>query len=130
MDKKELKRVVEDLYKSEDNKKRMDACKNGVEGAAFLKEFGYSISPSELEEFVYSTYGKMLSDNDLFSVAGGYNDDEIVEKINQFYSFLPKEMTDKVIEALATYGRKAAKDLCLKFSKTIEKFKDVAKLFD
>lgn len=59
----------------------------------------------------------MLNDEELSNVVGGLTSNEIIEKINDLYSFVPESIRNKIIEALNKYGKKTAKDLAEKLVK-------------
>lgn len=71
----------------------------------------------------------MLNDNDLEKVTGGMTNNEIINKINSFYCFLPEDIRNKIIDALNNYGKKAAKALAEKLTSSIPQAEGIVDLF-
>lgn len=71
----------------------------------------------------------MLNDSDLEKVTGGMTNNEIINKINSFYGFLPEDIRNKIIDALNNYGKKAAKALAEKLTSSIPQADGIVDLF-
>lgn len=73
----------------------------------------------------------ILDDEELNNVVGGLTNNEIIEKINNKYSFVPESIRKEIIEALNKFGKKAAKDLAEKLIKNKYPLaKEIINLFD
>lgn len=72
-----------------------------------------------------------LNDDDLLNVTGGMNEDEIINKINTLYTFIPEGIRNEIINALKKYGKKTAKALAEKLvSKEYKNIESLISLFN
>lgn len=71
-----------------------------------------------------------LNEKQLEKVTGGMTDEMIIKIINEQYSQLPESIRSRIIDALNTYGKKAAKALAEKLIKNFDWAKSILKLFD
>ena len=69
-----------------------------------------------------------LTDDALSDVTGGITADEIIQKIKDYYAWVPKEILDKITTSISTQGFKAARTLVERLAKNIPTIKGIADL--
>ena len=70
-----------------------------------------------------------LTEEELNNVTGGITTDEVVRKIKQFYSWLPDDILNSIINAINKYGFTAAQHLVEQISKSFPTAKGILDLF-
>lgn len=73
---------------------------------------------------------KPLNDKELEMCTGGFTNEEIRQKINQFWLKVPESMRNEILEMLEKSGKKAARSLVLKFAANMDWMQPMADLFD
>ena len=69
-----------------------------------------------------------LTDDALSDVTGGITADEIIQKIKDYYAWVPKEILDKITTSISTQGFKAARALVERLAKNMPTIKGIADL--
>ena len=70
-----------------------------------------------------------LTEDDLSAVTGGIATDEIIQKIKDYYAWVPKEILDKITTSISTQGFKAACALVERLAKDMPTIKGIINLF-
>lgn len=70
-----------------------------------------------------------IKEEDLDLVSGGLTNNEIIDSIDLYYSFLPQDVRNSLVTALINQGKEKARELALRIVKTIPLASGIEDLF-